>query len=138
MSMKLEHVSYTYMPGTPYEKEALKDVSLEINKGEFVAVGEVYLAALEGPYAVFGTLRVQHYRYRKIEFFAHRLDHIYLFLMILVRSVRKVQARNVHTRKAHLFENFWRIARRPYRANYLRHSHDRFLFFIAFYIMLLY
>jgi energy-coupling factor transport system ATP-binding protein len=26
------------MPGTPYEKEALKDVSLEINKGEFVAV----------------------------------------------------------------------------------------------------
>ncbi len=38
MSMKLEHVSYTYMPGTPYEKEALKDVSLEINKGEFVAV----------------------------------------------------------------------------------------------------
>ena len=38
MSMKLEHVSYTYMPGTPYEKEALRDVSLEINKGEFVAV----------------------------------------------------------------------------------------------------
>ena len=38
MSMKLEHVSYTYMPGTPYEKEALQDVSLEIHKGEFVAV----------------------------------------------------------------------------------------------------
>lgn len=38
MSIKLEHVSYTYMPGTPYEKEALKDVSLEIKKGEFVAV----------------------------------------------------------------------------------------------------
>ncbi|MDY6290401.1 MAG: energy-coupling factor transporter ATPase [Succiniclasticum sp.] len=36
--MKLEHVSYTYMPGTPYEKEALKDISLEIKKGEFVAV----------------------------------------------------------------------------------------------------
>ncbi len=38
MSIKLEHVSYTYMPGTPYEKKALKDVSLEIKKGEFVAV----------------------------------------------------------------------------------------------------
>ena len=38
MSMKLDHVSYTYMPGTPYEKEALQDVTLEINKGEFVAV----------------------------------------------------------------------------------------------------
>jgi len=36
--MKLEHVSYTYMPGTPYEKEALKDISLEIKKGELVAV----------------------------------------------------------------------------------------------------
>ena len=36
--MKLEHVSYTYMPGTPYEKEALRDISLEIHKGEFVAV----------------------------------------------------------------------------------------------------
>ena len=38
MSIKLEHVSYVYMPGTPYEKEALKDVSVEIKKGEFVAV----------------------------------------------------------------------------------------------------
>ena len=38
MSMKLEHVSYIYMPGTPYEKEALRDISLEIHKGEFVAV----------------------------------------------------------------------------------------------------
>ena len=26
------------MPGTPYEKEALRDISLEIHKGEFVAV----------------------------------------------------------------------------------------------------
>ena len=38
MSIKLDHVSYTYMPGTPYEKEAVKNVSLEIQKGEFVAV----------------------------------------------------------------------------------------------------
>ena len=38
MSMKLEHVSYVYMPGTPYEKEALRDISLVIHKGEFVAV----------------------------------------------------------------------------------------------------
>ena len=38
MSMKLERVSYIYMPGTPYEKEALRDISLDIHKGEFVAV----------------------------------------------------------------------------------------------------
>jgi energy-coupling factor transport system ATP-binding protein len=38
MSIKLEHVNYIYMRGTPYEKQALKDVSLTINKGEFVAL----------------------------------------------------------------------------------------------------
>lgn len=38
MAILLEHVSYTYMQGTPYEKEALRDVSLKIQKGEFVAV----------------------------------------------------------------------------------------------------
>lgn len=38
MSIRLEHVNFTYMQGTPYEKQALKDVSLSINKGEFVAV----------------------------------------------------------------------------------------------------
>lgn len=38
MSIKLEHVSYTYMPGTPFEHKALHDISLEIKKGEFVAL----------------------------------------------------------------------------------------------------
>ena len=38
MSIRLEHVDFTYMQGTPYEKQALSDVSLTINKGEFVAV----------------------------------------------------------------------------------------------------
>ncbi len=38
MSIKLEAVSYTYMPGTPYEKRAINDVTLEIEKGEFVAI----------------------------------------------------------------------------------------------------
>ena len=38
MSIKVDHISYTYMPGAPYEKEALKDISLEIKKGEFIAL----------------------------------------------------------------------------------------------------
>lgn len=38
MSIRLEHVDFTYMQGTPYEKQALSDVSITINKGEFVAV----------------------------------------------------------------------------------------------------
>ena len=38
MSIRLEHVDFIYMKGTPYEKQALSDVSLTVKKGEFVAV----------------------------------------------------------------------------------------------------
>lgn len=38
MSIKLEHVNYIYGQGTAYEKQALKDVSLEIQQGEFVGI----------------------------------------------------------------------------------------------------
>lgn len=38
MSIKLDHVSYTYGIGTPFEKTALHDVDLEIKEGEFVGI----------------------------------------------------------------------------------------------------
>lgn len=38
MSIKLANVFYIYSKGTPFERRALNDVSLEISKGEFVAV----------------------------------------------------------------------------------------------------
>lgn len=38
MSLKVEHVSHVYMKGTPFEKWALDDVSLEIGEGEFVGI----------------------------------------------------------------------------------------------------
>ena len=38
MSIVLENVSYTYMPGTPYERRALDNISLKIAKGEFVGI----------------------------------------------------------------------------------------------------
>lgn len=38
MSIALEHVNYIYSPGTAYEKQALKDVSLEIPQGQFVGI----------------------------------------------------------------------------------------------------
>ena len=37
-SLRLEHVSYVYSTGTAYEITALKDVSLEIPKGQFVGI----------------------------------------------------------------------------------------------------
>ena len=38
MSIKLEHVTHTYGLGSPFEKTALHDVSLEIESGEFVGI----------------------------------------------------------------------------------------------------
>lgn len=38
MPLNLQNVTFTYMKGTPFEKTALHDVSLQIKKGEFVAV----------------------------------------------------------------------------------------------------
>lgn len=38
MSIILKDVSYVYMPGTPYERAALKSVSLTVAPGEFVGV----------------------------------------------------------------------------------------------------
>ena len=38
MSIKVEHISYTYMPKTPYEVKALNDISFEIKEGEFVGI----------------------------------------------------------------------------------------------------
>lgn len=36
--MRLEHVTYTYNPGTVYEMHALKDVSLDIPDGQFAGI----------------------------------------------------------------------------------------------------
>ena len=38
MSIRLEHLNYVYSPGTAYEKQALKDICLEIADGEFVGI----------------------------------------------------------------------------------------------------
>lgn len=37
-SLRLEHVYYTYSPGTAYEMHALKDINLEIPQGQFVGI----------------------------------------------------------------------------------------------------
>ena len=38
MSIELKHIQYVYGQGTAYEKQALKDVSLEIPQGQFVGI----------------------------------------------------------------------------------------------------
>ncbi len=38
MSIKLSHVEHIYSKGTPFERKALRGVSLEINKGEIIAI----------------------------------------------------------------------------------------------------
>ena len=36
--IKTEHLTYTYSPGTPFEKVAINDINLEIEEGEMVGV----------------------------------------------------------------------------------------------------
>lgn len=38
MSIRLSDASHTYMPGTPFERQALKAINLEIARGEFVGI----------------------------------------------------------------------------------------------------
>ena len=38
MSVVVENLTYKYMPGTPFEKIALDDISLEIKDGEFIGL----------------------------------------------------------------------------------------------------
>jgi energy-coupling factor transport system ATP-binding protein len=38
MSIKIENITHTYMKGSPFEKKALDDVTVEIQDGEFIAL----------------------------------------------------------------------------------------------------
>ncbi|MEL7568493.1 MAG: energy-coupling factor transporter ATPase [Dehalobacterium sp.] len=38
MSIEIKNLSFVYMPGTPYEKEALKNINLKFNNGEFIGL----------------------------------------------------------------------------------------------------
>jgi energy-coupling factor transport system ATP-binding protein len=38
MSIKIENLTYIYMPKTPFEKKAIDNVSVEIKQGEFIAL----------------------------------------------------------------------------------------------------
>lgn len=38
MSIELKHINYIYSPGTTYEKQALKDINLDIPQGQFVGI----------------------------------------------------------------------------------------------------
>jgi energy-coupling factor transport system ATP-binding protein len=38
MLLTVENLSYTYMPGTPFEVKALKNINLEIPRGEYLAI----------------------------------------------------------------------------------------------------
>lgn len=38
MSIVIENLTYIYMPGTPFEKVALEDISLKIEEGEFAGI----------------------------------------------------------------------------------------------------
>ena len=38
MSIKIENLNHVYMPNSPFEKVALKNINIEIENGEFIAL----------------------------------------------------------------------------------------------------
>ena len=38
MPLTINHLNYSYMPGSPFEVRALKDVNLTIDDGEFIGI----------------------------------------------------------------------------------------------------
>ena len=38
MSIRLNHVSYTYQKGTPYEYKAIEDITLKFEQGKYYAI----------------------------------------------------------------------------------------------------
>ena len=38
MAIRIEHLEYVYSAGTAFERKALKDINLEIQDGEFMAL----------------------------------------------------------------------------------------------------
>ena len=38
MIMKLENLNYIYNPNTPFEKKALDNINLDVNKGDFIGL----------------------------------------------------------------------------------------------------
>ena len=76
-------------------------------EGERRAVGKVDPAGLKRADAVFRTFRVEHDGDGQTQLFADLFDHVDLFLVLFVRAVRKVQARDVQPRAAHGGERFF-------------------------------
>ena len=38
MAIEVKNLTHVYMPGTPFEKKALDDISLRINDGDFIGL----------------------------------------------------------------------------------------------------
>ena len=74
-------------------------------KREDIALGNRDLSIFKGLDAIFGTFGIQHDRNREIELLSDLLDQIDGRLMLLVRSVGKVESRNVHTCESHFRQN---------------------------------
>ena len=86
-------------------------------KGKAVPVPECDFPVLESPDAILRTLGVQHDGNRQFEFLPDRLDHVDLFLVLLMGAVGKVQARNIEPLQAHFPEDLGVFTGRADRAD---------------------
>ena len=92
-------------------------------EGKHVAVLERDLFVFESFDAVFRPLGVEHDRNGQLQLLPNPLDQVDFLLVLLVRAVRKIEARDIHARQAHLRQGFLVFAGRPDGADNFRFPH---------------
>ena len=106
--------------------DRLVAVDLPRRKGERIAVLQHDLLIFERADAVFRPLGVEHDGDGQLQLAPHLADHIKFLLVLLMRSVRKVQARDIESRPAHFRKYLLRAAGRADGTDDLRFSHMKF------------
>lgn len=106
--------------------DRLVAVDLTRREGERIAVLQRDLLIFERADAVFRPLGVEHDGDGQLQLAPHLADHIKFLLVLRMRPVRKVQARDIEPRPAHFRKYLLRAAGRADGTDDLRFSHMKF------------
>ena len=69
----------------------------------------VALPPIISPSRISGPLRIEHYRGWNTETVSYATEGLYVFCVVVMASVRKIEARDVHARKKHFAENVFAV-----------------------------
>ena len=104
---------------------AVPDPFLSSVETEVISCGKRHLSFLKCPDPVLGSFGIKKNGDGKMQFLSHPLDLVDIFLVLFMCAVGEVQSGDVHSRQAHLLQNFLRRTCGADRANDFCFSHVR-------------